>query len=59
VIGGAYDVTWDGPIHHQSSEVVWGGFLPFEEVDAMIARELFCPDGLEVFELWRPGRLEP
>jgi hypothetical protein len=22
-------------------------------VDAMVARERFCPDGLEVFERWR------
>jgi hypothetical protein len=33
--------------------------VPFDEVDAMIARERFCPDGLEVFERWREGRLVP
>lgn len=56
VIGAAYDTTWDGAIRHQPSEVVWGAFLPLEEVDAMIAREPFCPDGLEVFRRWRRER---
>ena len=45
--------VWDGPIVWQPSEVVWGAFVPFEELDAMIAGERFCPDGLEVFERWR------
>jgi isopentenyldiphosphate isomerase len=53
VWGAAYDVVWDGPIVWQPEEVVWGAFLPIDEVDAMIARERFCPDGLEVFERWR------
>jgi len=53
VWGGVFDVVWDGPIVWQPQEVVWGAFLPLPEVDAMIAREPFCPDGLEVFERWR------
>ena len=57
VWGGVFDVVWDGPIVWQPEEVAWGAFVPFEEVDAMIARERFCPDGLEVFERWR--RLGP
>jgi 8-oxo-dGTP pyrophosphatase MutT (NUDIX family) len=56
IIGAAYDVVWDGPILHQPSEVVWGTYLPFDEVEAMISREDFCPDGLEVFERWRHER---
>lgn len=56
IIGAAYDVVWDGAIRHQPSEVVWGAFLPFGEVDGMIAREDFCPDGLEVFERRRRER---
>ena len=56
VWGGVYDVRWDGEILHQASEVVWGAFLPFDEVDAMIARETFCHDGLAVFERWRRER---
>jgi len=53
VWGGAFDVVWDGPIVWQPSEVVWGAFVPLVEADAMIAREPFCPDGLEVFGRWR------
>jgi 8-oxo-dGTP pyrophosphatase MutT (NUDIX family) len=51
--GAVYDVDWQGPIVWQPEEVVWGAFLPFEEVDALIAREPFCPDGLEMYERWR------
>jgi isopentenyldiphosphate isomerase len=53
VWGAAFDVVWDGPIAWQPSEVAWGAFASLEDVDAMIARERFCPDGLEVFERWR------
>lgn len=53
VWGGAFDVTWDGPIAWQPEEVVWGAFVPMSRVDDLIARERFCPDGLEVFERWR------
>ena len=51
--GAVYDVVWDGPIVWQPEEVVWGAFLPLEEVDELIARERFCPDGLEMYERWR------
>ncbi len=53
VLGAVYDVVWNGPIRHQESEVAWGAFLPLAEVDAMIEREPFCPDGLEVYRRWR------
>lgn len=53
VWGAAYDVVWDGAIRWQPEEVVWGEFVAIEEIDAMAAREPFCPDGLEVFERWR------
>lgn len=51
--GGVFDVVWDGPVVMQPEEVAWGAFRTVAEVDAMIARERFCPDGLEVFERWR------
>ena len=51
--GGVFDVVWDGPIRWQPEAVVWGAFLPVTEVEALRAREPFCPDGLEVFERWR------
>jgi 8-oxo-dGTP pyrophosphatase MutT (NUDIX family) len=53
VWGAAFDVVWDGPIAWQPSEVVWGSFVPADEVVRMAQREPFCPDGLEVFERWR------
>jgi isopentenyldiphosphate isomerase len=59
VWGAMYDVEWDGPIVWQPEEVVWGAFVALDELDAMIARERFCPDGLELFERWRAGRLAP
>ena len=51
--GAVYEVEWDGPIVWQPEEVAWGAFLPFEDVDASIAREPFCPDGLEMYERWK------
>jgi 8-oxo-dGTP pyrophosphatase MutT (NUDIX family) len=57
VLGGVFDVVWGGAIVWQPEEVAWGAFLPLPQVDAMIARESFCPDGVEVFERWR--RLDP
>jgi 8-oxo-dGTP pyrophosphatase MutT (NUDIX family) len=51
--GGVFDVVWDGPIRWQPEEVAWGTFLTLDDVDAMIERERFCPDSLEVFARWR------
>lgn len=59
VWGGAFDVVWDGPIVWQPAEVEWGAFMTIDRVDAMIERERFCPDGLEVFARWRRSRLAP
>jgi 8-oxo-dGTP pyrophosphatase MutT (NUDIX family) len=51
--GGVFDVVWDGPIVWQPAEVAWGEFAPLEALEAMIERERFCLDSLEVFERWR------
>jgi 8-oxo-dGTP pyrophosphatase MutT (NUDIX family) len=51
--GGVFDVVWDGPIVWQPTEVVWGSFVAIDDLDAMIARERFCLDSLEVFDRWR------
>jgi 8-oxo-dGTP pyrophosphatase MutT (NUDIX family) len=59
VWGAAFDVVWGGPIVWQPAEVAWGAFVPLEDVGPMTERERFCPDGLEIFERWRPGRLDP
>jgi len=52
VWGAAYDVVWDGAIRWQPEEVAWGEFVALGEVDAMIARQRLCPDGLEVLARW-------
>lgn len=62
VLGAVYDVVWDGPMRLQADEVAWGSFVPMDEVDGMIRRERFCPDGLAMFERWRGdggARLDP
>jgi isopentenyldiphosphate isomerase len=55
-IGAVYDVEWDGPIRHQEAEVAWGAFEPIELIEERIARDPFCPDGLEAYRRWRRGR---
>ena len=54
-----YEVTWDGPIVPQPEEIAWGAFVAFEELDRMLAERAFCPDSVELFGLWRDGRLDP
>ena len=45
-----YEVTWDGAIRHQESEVAWGSYLSLEELLAKLEEWDFVPDGLEIFE---------
>ncbi len=52
VFGAVYDVVWNGPIRWQPSEVAWGAFEPVERIDARIATDPFCPDGVEVYRRW-------
>ena len=44
-----YEVQWDGPIRHQESEVEWGAFFSFQELDEKLREWEFVPDGLEIF----------
>ena len=32
-----YEITWDGPIAHEDSEVVWGEWVTLAELDALLA----------------------
>jgi 8-oxo-dGTP pyrophosphatase MutT (NUDIX family) len=50
-----FEVTWDGPVHPQASEIAWGAFLTLDELQARIDRWPFCPDALEVYRRWRAG----
>lgn len=44
-----FEVTWDGPITWQESEICWGRWMPFEEVLTWIDQVDIVPDGLHVF----------
>jgi isopentenyldiphosphate isomerase len=48
-----YEVTWDGPVRPQASEIAWGAFLTLEELDARLQEWPFCPDGLEIYRRWQ------
>jgi 8-oxo-dGTP pyrophosphatase MutT (NUDIX family) len=58
VLGAVYDVRWDGPIRWQPSEVAWGAFEAIERIEERMARDPFCPDGVEVYRRWRADRSE-
>lgn len=52
-----YRCVHEGPFRPQPEEVVRGEFVTRSELDARVARERFCPDGLaalaEYASLWR------
>lgn len=45
-----YEVTWDGPIQHQESEVAWGSYLSLEQILQRLDSWQWVPDGLEIFQ---------
>jgi len=53
VFGVAYRVHHDGPFRLQPEEIVRGEFMSAAALDAALARERFCPDGLAVFATFR------
>lgn len=53
VFGAAYRARHDGPFRLQPEEIVRGEFMTPTELDAALARERFCPDGLAVFRTFR------
>jgi isopentenyldiphosphate isomerase len=57
--GAVYAATWDGPVVHQAEEVAWSAWVTADELDAMIARETFCADSLEIYERLRTEGLVP
>jgi 8-oxo-dGTP pyrophosphatase MutT (NUDIX family) len=52
----AFEVRWDGPIHHQAEEIAEGHWLPLEDLRAWIddpaPRLPFIPDGREGAQEW-------
>jgi len=53
VFGMAYRARHDGPFRLQPEEIVAGEFMTPDDLDAALAREKFCPDGLAVFTTFR------
>ena len=49
----AYRTRHDGPFRLQAEEIVRGAFVPVDEVEALTAREPFCPDGLQVWAKYK------
>ena len=47
-----YRLVHDGPFQLQAAEIVRGEFVPLAEVGKRIERNLFCPDGLKVWEMY-------
>lgn len=47
-----YRVVWDGPVHHQASEVAWGGWMTPAQVQELVddPDRPVMPDAVE---LWR------
>ncbi|MDQ6852716.1 MAG: NUDIX domain-containing protein [Actinomycetota bacterium] len=51
-----FDVVWDGPIHHQATEIAWGAFMDEAELVERIEDWTFTPDGVEAFRQYLSGR---
>ena len=45
-----YEVTYDGPIIWQASEVCWGTWMDFQQVLSWMEETAIVPDGLELFQ---------
>jgi isopentenyldiphosphate isomerase len=55
----AYELTWDGPVAPPADEIGWWAWLPPSEVDSLLERWEWVPDGVEVYRrlrLHRAGR---
>jgi hypothetical protein len=51
-----YEVTWDGEIRHQESEVAWGQFMPLEEVLRRVGEWPVPPDSRDLLARWLESR---
>jgi hypothetical protein len=43
-----YEVSWDGPLRSQASEVAWTAWVAPEALRQMLAELTFCPDSREM-----------
>jgi isopentenyldiphosphate isomerase len=46
--GAVYEVSWDGPLRPQASEVAWTAWVAPEALRQMLAELTFCPDSREI-----------
>ena len=51
-----FEVTWDGPVTPQASEIAWGDFLAEDELVARLDQWPFCPDAAEIFRRYLAER---
>jgi 8-oxo-dGTP pyrophosphatase MutT (NUDIX family) len=51
-----FEVTWDGPVRPQASEIAWGAFLADDELLARLEEWPFVPDGLEAYRRYLAER---
>jgi isopentenyldiphosphate isomerase len=56
--GQVYRATHDGPFRLQVEEIVRGEFVEAEELENRFRRELFCPDGVEVWKEFKRRMLK-
>lgn len=49
--GAVYEVSWDGPVRPQVSEVAWTAWVAPEDLRRMLAELTFCPDSREIVAL--------
>lgn len=52
VWGRVFSCTYDGPMHLQEEEVESGEFMPVSSVLSMIKKKPFCPDGIDILQLF-------
>jgi 8-oxo-dGTP pyrophosphatase MutT (NUDIX family) len=48
-----YRITHNGPFRLQPEEIVQGKFVTWPELDSILQANRFCPDGLQVLEMFR------
>ncbi len=47
-----YKCVYDGGLKLQKEEVIWGKFMPIDEVKELLKKEKFHPSGVKAFEIY-------
>ena len=48
-----FELTWDGPVDMQETEVAWSAFVSEEELEGRLGEWEFAPDSLEIYRRYR------